>query len=109
MDVTRPTSRRSFLRAAAGAVGTGVLATNGAQSVLQPGLAAAASVRAGSRIEKSGVLWGLQYAPHVAAYHRLATLFQQETGSTLNIQPQPWPLEPKLIAALAAGTGPDVS
>lgn len=52
-------------------------------------------------------MWGLQYDPHVAAYHRLADAFQKKTGATLSIQPQAWPLETKVIAALAAGTQPD--
>jgi len=106
---TRLTSRRAFLKVAASTAGAGLLAAQGASGPLHAQTAVAASVRSGARIEKSGVLWGLQYQPHVAAYHRLAALFHQETGSTINIQPQPWPLEPKLIAALAAGTGPDVA
>ncbi|MHB0857304.1 MAG: extracellular solute-binding protein [Anaerolineae bacterium] len=57
---------------------------------------------------KQGVLWGLQYDPHVAAYQRLARLFSDQTGATLAVEPQAWPLETKLIAALAAGTQPDV-
>ncbi len=106
MDGKLP-SRRSFLKKAAGSVGAGMLATSVAATALQTETAVA-SVKAPA-LEKSGILWGLQYAPHVAAYKRLATLFQKETGSALTVQPQPWPLEPKLIAALAAGTGPDVA
>ena len=108
MDGKQP-NRRSFLKAAAGSIGGGLLATSVAASAPQTETARAASVRKAPGIEKSGILWGLQYAPHVAAYSRLATLFHSQTGSVLTVQPQPWPLEPKLIAALAAGTGPDVS
>lgn len=56
---------------------------------------------------KSGVLWGLQYDPHVAIYVRLAALFREKTGATLAVEPQDWPPD-KLIPALAAGTQPDV-
>lgn len=51
---------------------------------------------------------GLKYDPHVEAYNRLAELFKEKTGSTLRVEPQDWPLETKMIAALAAGTAPDV-
>ncbi|MBX3012242.1 MAG: extracellular solute-binding protein [Caldilineaceae bacterium] len=56
----------------------------------------------------SGVLWGLQYDPHVETYKRLADLFKEQSGVTLAVEPQAWPLETKLIAALSAGTQPDV-
>ncbi|MCC7353427.1 MAG: hypothetical protein IT330_06670 [Anaerolineae bacterium] len=58
---------------------------------------------------KKGRLWGLQYDPHVATYNNLAILFREHTGALLNVEPQAWPLETKLIAALAAGTQPDVA
>ncbi len=63
-----------------------------------------------SRLEgKKGRLWGLQYDPHVLAYQRLAYLFNKLTGATLNVEPQAWPIETKLLAALAAGTQPDAA
>jgi len=63
---------------------------------------------AGGSLEAEGVLWGLQYDPHVAAYGRLAELFKQQTGSTLRIEPQAGAdLVSKFIAALSAGTQPD--
>jgi len=63
-----------------------------------------------ARLEgKKGRIWGLQYDPHVGAYQRLAALFNKRTGATLSVEPQAWPLETKLIAALAAGTQPDVA
>ena len=34
--------------------------------------------------------------------------FTKATGATLRIQPQEWPLETKVLAAMAAGTTPDV-
>jgi ABC-type glycerol-3-phosphate transport system substrate-binding protein len=57
---------------------------------------------------QQGVLWGLQYDPHVETYNRLSKLFEEKTGAKLAVQPQPWPLETKVLAALAAGNAPDV-
>lgn len=79
----------------------------GAQSAAAP-QATGAPTNGGSLQGKTAVLWGLQYDPHVAAYHRLADGFQKKTGATLAIQPQAWPLETKVVAALAAGTQPDI-
>ena len=56
----------------------------------------------------NGVLWGLKYDPHVETYKRLADMFLQKSGITLAVEPQAWPLETKLFAAMAAGTPPDV-
>ncbi len=107
----KPRSRREFLKVAAGTVGVGALAAHGQLGGLQLGSgtadAATTAVRV-PKIEPEGVLWGLQYDPHVAAYKRLADLFKKQTGSTMNVQPQAWPLDTKLIAALSAGTQPDV-
>jgi hypothetical protein len=52
--------------------------------------------------QRQGVLWGLQYDPHVAAYQRLADLFESQGSGTFEVQPQAWPIPPKVIAALAA-------
>jgi ABC-type glycerol-3-phosphate transport system substrate-binding protein len=108
MSVKRP-SRRDFLKAAAGTVGAGAVAGAGA-GLLNAGRAEAAprTVRT-ARLSSGGVLWGLQYDPHVAAYHRLVDLFKKQTGATLQVAPQAWPLDTKLIAAAAAGTQPDVA
>jgi ABC-type glycerol-3-phosphate transport system substrate-binding protein len=54
-------------------------------------------------------MWGLQYDPHVEAYQRLSDLFAEQGGGTFEVQPQAWPIPPKVIAALAAGTQPDVA
>ena len=63
-----------------------------------------------ARLEgKKGRLWGLQYDPHVATYNNLSILFRERTGALLAVEPQAWPLETKMIAALAAGTQPDVA
>jgi ABC-type glycerol-3-phosphate transport system substrate-binding protein len=59
-------------------------------------------------VAQQGVLWGLQYDPHVETYKRLADMFNEKSGVTLTVEPQAWPLETKLIAALSAGTQPDV-
>ena len=57
---------------------------------------------------KEYIFWGLQYDPHVEAYKRIAEAFEKKTGYKANIQPQAWPLETKLLAAITAGTQPDV-
>ena len=57
---------------------------------------------------KSYILWGLQYDPHVEAYNRLAKWFEAYTGAKATVEPQPWPIENKVIAGMAAGTVPDV-
>jgi ABC-type glycerol-3-phosphate transport system substrate-binding protein len=54
------------------------------------------------------IFWGLQYDPHVDRYNALAEAFEKKTGNKANIQPQAWPLETKLLAAITAGTQPDV-
>ncbi len=104
----KTTSRRAFLKAAAGTVGAGALAATGLQAGVQTAAAAATGATRLKSIEPQGVLWGLNYQPHVEAYQRLATLFKKQTGSTLTVQPQPFPLDTKLIASIASGTEPDV-
>ncbi|MCL6429281.1 MAG: extracellular solute-binding protein [Anaerolineae bacterium] len=118
-------SRRRFLELTVSALGAGLLAScaPGAQPTQAPSTQAPsqatqapaeptkapAPVTTGQGLEgKTGVLWGLQYDPHVATYVRLATMFKQKTGAILAVEPQDWPIEAKLIAALAAGTQPDV-
>ncbi|MHB0859151.1 MAG: ABC transporter substrate-binding protein [Anaerolineae bacterium] len=54
-------------------------------------------------------LWGLQYDPHIARYEMLAEAFEKSSGIKIELEPQAWPLETKVIAALSAGTAPDVS
>ena len=103
----RSTSRREFLKAAAAGAGAGVLATSGLGAAAREAHAVSA-VRTPA-FAPSGTLWGLQYEPHVQAYKRLAALFKKETGATIAVQPQAWPLDTKIIAALAAGTQPDVA
>jgi ABC-type glycerol-3-phosphate transport system substrate-binding protein len=108
MDMsTKTTSRRTFLKAAVGTVGAGALAASGLNSGATMVEAATSPVRM-KALEPQGTLWGLNYQPHVQAYHRLADLFHKQTGSTVTVQPQPWPLDTKLIASVAAGTEPDL-
>lgn len=57
---------------------------------------------------KEFIFWGLEYDPHVERYHALAEAFEKKTGNKAKIQPQAWPLETKLLAAITAGTQPDV-
>jgi maltose-binding protein MalE len=101
----RNASRRDFLKAAAGTLGVGVGATTG----LGAGIKAATAVAAvrTAAIEPKGVLWGLNYSPHIAAYHKMVDLFKAKYGSTITIQPQPGGYT-ALIAAIAAGTQPDL-
>jgi ABC-type glycerol-3-phosphate transport system substrate-binding protein len=104
----KQTSRRDFLKAAATTAGAGALAASGLQSAIKTTEAAVPIVRARA-LESKGVLWGLQYDPHVAAYHRMADLFKKQHGVTIQVQPQAWPLDTKIISAVAAGTQPDVA
>jgi len=53
-------------------------------------------------------VWILDFAPFKEYWPKLADRFGQLTGAKLNFQPQAWPLEVKLIAAMAGGTVPDV-
>src|SRR5215475_8953974 len=64
--------------------------------------AAAAAVKG-----KQGVLWGLQYDPHVERYNLLTEDFEKKAGAKMAVQPQSGDLAGKLLAAVAAGTGPD--
>jgi len=104
-------SRRNFLKYTAGVVGMSTLAACMPAAPAQPAAqqeAASGSEAAAAPESQEGVLWGLQYDPHVETYKRLAELFKEQSGVTLAVEPQAWPLETKLIAALSAGTQPDV-
>lgn len=127
-------SRRDFLKVTTGTIGIGLLAAcSPSQAPAAPGAAAptaapAAAAQkstagsAGKVIGKAGTpqwtvpdlsgktytLWGLQYDPHVEAYARLTNHFQQMTGAKATVEPQGWPLETKVIAAMSAGLTPDV-
>ncbi len=109
---TKEFSRRQFLKLTAGAASVSALAACMPSAPAAPPAGDQASAGdaadAPAPQSQSGVLWGLQYDPHVEAYRRLADLFQEKTGITLAVEPQAWPLETKLIAALSAGTHPDV-
>lgn len=95
-------SRRTFLTwMGVGVTGTLVAACAPAGSSA-PGAAPAAEDN------KEFILWGLQYDPHVERYNALAEAFEKKTGFKAVIQPQAWPLETKLLAAITAGTQPDV-
>jgi ABC-type glycerol-3-phosphate transport system substrate-binding protein len=103
-------SRRTFLHFTAGAMGMGILSACMPAAPAQPAAqeAAAGSNAAAAPEAQEGVFWGLQYDPHVETYKRLADLYKEKSGMTLTVEPQAWPLETKLIAALSAGTQPDV-
>jgi len=95
-------SRRTFLMLAGTALAGSVVAACAPASTTAPGAAAPAA-----EDNKEFILWGLQYDPHVERYNALADAFFAKTGNKANIQPQAWPLETKLLAALTAGTQPD--
>ena len=57
---------------------------------------------------RTGVLWGLKYDPHVEAYQRMSDAFREKTGATLSVEPIEPDLAPKFLAAMAAGTQPDI-
>lgn len=99
-------SRRDFLKTAAGTVGAGALAATGLEMGAKTAAAATTAVRARA-MEPTGTMWGLNYLPHVQSYHRMAALFKRKYGSTITVQPQN-SFTTKLIAAIAAGTQPDV-
>jgi ABC-type glycerol-3-phosphate transport system substrate-binding protein len=69
---------------------------------------APAAAPAASTGGKEYVMWGLEYDPHVDRYKALDAAFFEKTGYKANIQPQAWPLETKMLAAITAGTQPDV-
>ncbi|HEV8635570.1 MAG TPA: extracellular solute-binding protein [Chloroflexota bacterium] len=69
--------------------------------------APAAAAPAAAVKGKNGILWGLQYDPHVERYNMLTEEFEKRSAAKLAVQPQSGDLIGKLLAALAAGTGPD--
>ena len=103
-------SRREFLRVSALGAAGGLIAA-GAPQTGQPAASDSGgeeSAPAAAPEDLESVQWGLQYDPHVATYERIAELVQRETGYSVQIEPQAWPLQTKLIAAMSAGTHPDV-
>ncbi len=107
----RAMSRRSFLRLGGIAVVGGALAACAPATPAQEssgGESAASEMQAG--IEgREYILWGLQYDPHVERYHMLSDAFKEVSGAVAVVEPQAWPLETKVISAMAAGTVPDVT
>jgi ABC-type glycerol-3-phosphate transport system substrate-binding protein len=107
---TKQLSRRAFLQVAAGSLGITVLAACAPAATTAPAAPESGESESAAVAQEAqeGTFWGLQYDPHVETYHRLADLFKEKSGVTLSVEPQAWPLETKLIAALSAGTQPDV-
>ncbi|MCL5996052.1 MAG: extracellular solute-binding protein, partial [Chloroflexi bacterium] len=111
-------TRRNFMKVALFGTTAGILAACGGQTAPAPAPqssetkeaapVATDAPKASSLEGKKGVQWGLKYDPHVEAYKRLATLFNKVSGATVSVEPQDWPIEQKLIPAMAAGTPPDV-
>ncbi|MCJ7739039.1 MAG: hypothetical protein MUQ10_17285, partial [Anaerolineae bacterium] len=124
-------NRRQFLVGTLGTVGAGILAScapevvketvivketvevqveTEVEKIVEQTVEVETLVDAAPQLEgRTAVLWGLQYEPHVGAYDRLAALFLGQTGATVAVEPQAWPIETKMIAALAAGTQPDIA
>ncbi|MHB1293834.1 MAG: extracellular solute-binding protein [Anaerolineae bacterium] len=109
-------SRRTFLKGMAGLLGGGLLAacapTSAPVAAPEPTkILVEAEVQPPSPAApqaEEGIFWGLKYDPHVEANDRLIALFEKKSGNKLRHDPQAWPLETKLIAALSAGTQPDI-
>ena len=108
-------TRRRFLQATGlTAAGAAIAACTPGASTSAPSVGPASSAAASTLPDLSGqegVLWGLKYDPHVAAYQRLADAFEAKTGAVLRVEPQGTAsadLIPNMIAAIAAGTQPDV-
>ncbi|MHB0859439.1 MAG: substrate-binding domain-containing protein [Anaerolineae bacterium] len=57
---------------------------------------------------KGMTLWGLKYDPHIDRYNVLAETFNRRTGATVAVEPQDWPIDEKVMTAMAAGSAPDV-
>jgi ABC-type glycerol-3-phosphate transport system substrate-binding protein len=104
----RSISRRSFLRLS-GVSMAGVLLAACAPVTPAPAPPPKEEAKPAAPAGKEFVLWGLQYDPHVERYQMLAEAFEKKTGYKAIIEPQAWPVEAKVIAAMAAGTVPDVT
>jgi hypothetical protein len=57
---------------------------------------------------KTFTVWGLDYVPHKERWGELLQVFEQKTSAKGKNEPQAWPIEVKVVAALAAGTAPDI-
>lgn len=121
-------SRRDFLVGAGGLVVGGAVAytakslAGGAAEVLPtPTPALVTEERAAVAVGRPGeprwfppdlsgrelLIWGLEYDPHIEAYHRLAKRFSEYTGVSYTIEPQGWPIEDNVITGMAANIVPD--
>ena len=113
MDV-KPTSRRDFLKTAAGTVGVGALAATGLEAGLRTVAEAAPAAVRTQGIESSGTMWCMLWQPHINAFNEQIALFKKQTGSTITLRPQAAAalnsaiVATKFIAATAAGTQPDI-
>ncbi len=110
----RPTSRRDFLKAAAGTVGAGMAVATGLEAgVKSVAEAAPAAVRAAS-LESTATMWCMLWQPHINAFNEQIALFKKQTGTTISLRPQAAAalnsaiVATKFIAATAAGTQPDI-
>ena len=118
----RSLSRREFLTGTAGVIGIGLLAACAPKATPAPEEPAVepepveeeeapVSEPAGDVAGLEGqeyVMWGLEYDPHVERYGMVTDAFEELTGAKAIIEPQGWPLETKVLAAVSAGVVPDV-
>jgi len=115
-------SRRRFL-IVAGATATAAVVASALPAAASRGTTARAGKRTSDQSApplpdltgQTGVLWGLKYDPHVAAYQRMVDAFNKKTGAQLTVVPvDPGPSGPPgalgatFLAAVASGTQPDV-
>jgi ABC-type glycerol-3-phosphate transport system substrate-binding protein len=111
---TRSTSRRDFLKAAAGTVGAGVAVATGLEAGVKTVAAAAPAAVRAPALEASGTMWCMLWQPHINAFTEQIALFKKQTGKSITLRPQAAAalnsaiVATKFIAATAAGTQPDI-
>lgn len=111
---TTPTSVASPTIAAASAAPTTAASTaatsssGAATSTLAASAAASNPTYSPTKLAGTTInTWILDFAPFKEYWGKLGAGFEKLTGAKVNFQPQAWPIEVKLVAAMAAGTVPD--
>lgn len=83
-------------------------ASTGATPMSSPSASAGPTYSPAKLDGKTINIWILDFAPFKEYWGKIGQRFEQLTAAKINFQPQAWPLEVKLVAAMAAGTVPDV-
>jgi len=110
----KPTSRRDFLKVAAGTVGAGVVAATGLEAGVKTVAEAAPAAVRTQALESTGTMWCMLWQPHINAFNEMIALLKKQTGSTITLRPQAAAalqseiVATKFVAATAAGTQPDL-